>query len=457
MKRLKWLLDPDGILNPGVVISDDPHAHLAHIKSMELIGDNLVDKCIECGFCEHVCPTRYVTLTPRQRIVSHRVALALDSADEDLRAAGLRHEYEYEGRDTCVADGMCSIPCPIGINTASLTDHDREQSTPGDMHHVMKTAAKHFHLVEDALRVGLDSGTVLDSIVGAGAMPWITRASAHLFPGFPQWSKTMGKAPKRVHNSPTSPDVIYFPSCVSRMMGSSQLGKASLMETVLEVGRRAGISVFLPKDAVGLCCSQIWEHTGFTEGYRVMADRLVEAMWKWTHGGRVPVMCDVTSCARTILKELDQTSFDPRGPVLSGQNRERYQRMTIIDIAEWLHDEVLPKLDVIAKKDSVVIHPTCACRELGLEGKILAIGTTCAREAYIPLSATCCGAGGDRGFLHPEDTASALHDESRELAGRKADGAYSFAKSCEVVLSDRLPYEYESIVYLVEETTEAKA
>ena len=228
------------------------------------------------------------------------------------------------------------------------------------------------------------------------------------------------------------------------------------METVLTVADRAGVSVYLPKDVVGLCCSQIWEHTGFTEGYKIMADRLVEAMWKWTHGGRVPVMCDVTSCARTMLKELEHTSFDPREQVLSSQKLERYRKLKVLDIAEWLHDDVLPKPEVVSKKESVVIHPTCACRELELEDKILAIGTTCANEAYIPLSATCCGAGGDRGFLHPEDTASALHDEARELKDRKADGAYSFAKSCELVLSDRLPYQYESIVYLVEETTKSK-
>ena len=46
--------------------------------------------------------------------------------------------------------------------------------------------------------------------------------------------------------------------------------------------------------------------------------------------------------------------------------------------------------------------------------------------------------------------------EKAELAGRSFDGAYSFAKSCEIVLSDNLPFAYESIAYLVDETTSAK-
>ena len=32
--ELKRLVDPDGILNPGVIITDDPRAHLAHLKSL---------------------------------------------------------------------------------------------------------------------------------------------------------------------------------------------------------------------------------------------------------------------------------------------------------------------------------------------------------------------------------------------------------------------------------------
>jgi len=457
MKAVKSLLDPLGILNPGVLINDDPHVHLAHVKSMDVIGDAAVDRCIECGFCEHVCPTRAVTLTPRHRIVTHRVRLALEAAHEDARAASLAHEYAYEGRDTCVTDGMCSTVCPMGINTAALTDHDRSVDTPKSLHVVMRAAAKEYHLVEDAMRLALDAGVTVDEVAGGRAMPWVTRAAAHLFPGFPQWSAGIGKAPDRPHTAPDHAEVVYFPSCVSRITGSSQLGKDSVMTTVLRVAERAGVVVHLPKESIGLCCSQIWEHTGFTEGQALMANRMVEAMWEWSKQGSLPIMCDVTSCTRTLLTELETTSFGDRAPLLNAENLERYRKLQIIDLAAWLHDSVLPELEVKEQKGTVVLHPTCACHELGLNPTLEAIGAVCAAEVVIPTSAGCCGAGGDRGFLHPEVPAAALHDEAAELAGRDADGAYSLAKTCEIVLSDHLPYDYESIIYLVDETTEAKA
>jgi D-lactate dehydrogenase len=124
-----------------------------------------------------------------------------------------------------------------------------------------------------------------------------------------------------------------------------------------------------------------------------------------------------------------------RPRLLSDANQAKYEKLTIVDIAEWLHDDVLPRLDVTRPKGSVVMHPTCACYQLGLESKIDALGKACASASCSPFSGGCCGAGGDRGFRYPE-------------------GAES--KTCEIVLSDQIPFPFESIVYLVDETTSAK-
>ncbi len=45
--------------------------HLKHLKPSPP-ANPLVDRCIECGFCESNCPSRDVTLTPRQRITVWR-------------------------------------------------------------------------------------------------------------------------------------------------------------------------------------------------------------------------------------------------------------------------------------------------------------------------------------------------------------------------------------------------
>jgi D-lactate dehydrogenase len=456
MKELKVLVDPANVMNPGVLINDDPNVHLEHIKGMPLLGDPVADRCIECGFCEWVCPTRYSTLTPRQRIQAHRVQLSLEAAGERARAQTIADEYRYEGRATCVADGMCQTVCPVEISTAYITDYDRAQAASPAAAQLMVTAVRNFALLEEAARGSLDIGSAVQRIAGAKTMPWITEALAKLFPAFPQWSRNMGPGPRLPHTAAKDADLVYFPACVSRMMGSSTLGKDDVMQTGLRVARRAGFTPYLPRAAKGLCCSQMFAHLGFPDAQQLMANRVVEAMFDWSDGGRLPIVCDITSCARTLLHEMETEMWGDRPRLLTVANTAKYRKLNILDIAEWLHDDALPRLEVDKPKGSVVMHPTCACKQLGLDAKIAAIGQACARDSYTPFAAGCCGAGGDRGFRYPEGPQSALRDEKAELAGRSFDGAYSFAKSCEIVLSDNLPFAYESIAYLVDETTSAK-
>ncbi|HTA06333.1 MAG TPA: FAD-linked oxidase C-terminal domain-containing protein, partial [Solirubrobacteraceae bacterium] len=65
MWRVKQLADPHGVLNPGVVLNRDPHVHLENLKTQPPIEESAAH-CVECGFCEPVCPSRNATTTPRQ-------------------------------------------------------------------------------------------------------------------------------------------------------------------------------------------------------------------------------------------------------------------------------------------------------------------------------------------------------------------------------------------------------
>ena len=120
MQRIKALFDPQGLLNPGVILNADPKSHLKNLKPLPA-ADVLVDKCIECGFCEPKCPSRGLTLSPRQRIVGWREIARLDAAGEDPQhSAELKELYDYQGIETCAACGLCATACPVGIETGLL-------------------------------------------------------------------------------------------------------------------------------------------------------------------------------------------------------------------------------------------------------------------------------------------------------------------------------------------------
>ncbi|MCX6462078.1 MAG: FAD-binding and (Fe-S)-binding domain-containing protein, partial [Pseudonocardiales bacterium] len=143
MCEIKALCDPRGVLNPGVVISDDPDAHLRHLKSAPPVEEE-VDRCVECGFCEPVCPSRDLTTTPRQRIVLRREIRRAHDAGDAALAAELEEDYDYAAVDTCAADGMCQTACPVLINTGDRVTRLRAERAGPVAGRGWATAARHW-------------------------------------------------------------------------------------------------------------------------------------------------------------------------------------------------------------------------------------------------------------------------------------------------------------------------
>ena len=451
MRRLKQIADPKGTLNPDVVISSDPEAFMKDIKHMHLFGEDIhydvADKCMECGYCENVCPSRNITLTPRQRIQAHRIFKAYPDDKE------LQKQYGYVGRRTCCTDGTCMLPCPMHINTAIITDADREQKIKSTaLAKGLTYSANHFGGTDKAIRGLLRAGIITGKIVTPYPLVWATQFLQKLHIRAPEYSRFFAAPPKAITSYPSNPDYLYFPACVTRIFGGSSLGKDDLITVMLRLADRAGYSMALPADMHSLCCSQIWEHKGDPDGQRVMANRLVEKFYEMSDEGRVPIVCDTTSCTHTMLRSV--------ADVLTEENKARYARLKIIDILEWLDRDVMPKLKVTKRKRCVVIHPTCASKLLGINMVMGKIAKQCADEVIIPIDARCCGTAGDRGFIYPEVAQRATEPEKRSVdalvaEGKPIDGYYSLARTCEISMSKTIGRPYESVAYLVDETTES--
>jgi len=181
MKDIKGVFDPSNLLNPGVILNDRPDVHLQDIKPMPAT-DPLVDKCIECGFCEPTCPSKDITLTPRQRIVVQREISRLAASGEDpARLKTLRSAYTYAGEQTCAADGLCGLSCPVDINTGDLTKALRRRLMDGAprLRSISGLVAGHFKTVLAGVRVDLgilqcrspDARNPCDGNGGGGGSP----------------------------------------------------------------------------------------------------------------------------------------------------------------------------------------------------------------------------------------------------------------------------------------------
>jgi D-lactate dehydrogenase len=418
MWRVKRLADPDGVLSPGVVLNRDPGAHLRNLKTTPPIEESAAT-CVECGFCEPVCPSRNLTTTPRQRIVLRR-EMARQPAGSPLQRA-LLEEYEYDSLDTCAADGSCALACPLGIDTGRLVKELRAARHTERAERAALSISKRWGVVEGASRAGLRLG---------GPLARRTKRGRGL-PG-----PASGKLPTTLHEGAAA---VYVPSCTNRIFGGSPT------EALVEVSRRAGMPVWIPPDIVGSCCGLPWSSRGFVDAHRHKANEMVERLWRWSGEGALPVVIDAASCTQGIS--------DPGEGVLSEENAARLAELEMLDSVAWAHDRLLPWLDVAEKVPSATVHPTCATRHLGLAPRLRSLAGALAEEVYVAPSATCCGFAGDRGVSHPELTAAATADQAAELAGRDFDAHLSSNRTCEIGLSRATGEPYESVVLLLERLT----
>ncbi|HEX6752495.1 MAG TPA: FAD-binding and (Fe-S)-binding domain-containing protein [Solirubrobacterales bacterium] len=439
MWRVKRLADPDGVLNPGVVLNRDPGVHLRNLKTTPAIEESATT-CVECGFCEPVCPSRNLTTTPRQRIVLRREMARQPEGSPVLRA--LLEEYEYDSLETCAADGSCQLACPVGIDTGKLVKEMRQERHTPRAERAALATAKRWGTIEKASRAGLRLGGPLARRTKRGkALP--APASPRLPP-----TERQGAA------------AVYVPSCTNRIFGppssadgpipadirpESARRPLGIVDAMVEVSRRAELPVWVPDGVAGSCCGLPWSSKGFGDAHCQKANEMVERLWEWSGEGALPVVIDAASCTQAV--------DEPGEGVLSEENAERLAGLEILDSVAWAHDRLLPQLEIAARVGSATVHPTCATRHMGLAPRLRALAAALADDVHVAPSATCCGFAGDRGISHPELTAAATAPQAAELSGRQFDAHLSSNRTCEIGLSRATGEPYESVVVLLERLT----
>ncbi|MFG2628044.1 FAD-binding and (Fe-S)-binding domain-containing protein [Streptomyces sp. NPDC048473] len=443
MWRVKQTLDPAGVLAPGVVLNRDPEAHLQGLKTIPTI-EAVADPCIECGFCEPVCPSRDLTTTPRQRIVLRREMMRQPGGSAAM--GSLLKSYGYDAVDTCAGDSTCKTACPVGIDTGAMMKAFRHQRHSEREERNAARVAERFSLVESSVRTALGlADHVGDRVLGSVTSAVRKVVSADLVP---EWisaipSPARSRLPGTDHRTAVA---VYYVACVNRIFaGPDGVDGPSLPEAIVEVSRRAGRPVWIPSDMAGSCCATIWHSKGYDDGNTVMANRIVERAWEWTDGGRLPLIVDASSCTLGIGQEVT--------PYLTAENLRKHRALTVVDSVVWAATELLPHLEVTDPIDSAVLHPTCSMRHLKDVDQLQAVAEFIARDVQVPVYAECCGFAGDRGLLHKELTKAATAHEAAEVTSGAFDAYLSANRTCEIGMQHTTGRPYQSVLLALERAT----
>ena len=435
MWAIKRLFDPRNLLNPGVILNHDPDVHLQNLKPMPA-ADALIDRCIECGFCEPICPSRNLTFTPRQRIVATREHARLLAEGASAAAQQFAAHAHYALEDTCALDGLCATRCPVGINTGELVRSHRHHETTPTGEKIAAQLGKHIGAVTAVTRVGLKGAELAHAVIGDATLTKIshglTKISNH---AIPVWHPYLPRKAGAFHPSHQARNgkVVYFPACVSRTMGTSvnDLEQRDIRQVMGNLLEKAGFEAIMPPKVDELCCGMPFASKGYNDTANTSVQALENVLWEASEHGKLPILCDTSPCTLRMIEQFQQPlkCYEPAG---------------------FIADYLLPHLPPLRQQEaSVALHITCSARKLGLDGALRKLAGLCAKQVIEAEEEGCCGFAGDKGFTTPELNAAALHRLKQQLPASCTEG-FSNSRTCEIGLSLHSGRQYRSIVYLVE-------
>jgi D-lactate dehydrogenase len=430
MRELKRLVDPRALLNPGSVLSDDDGLWLRDLKTAHPVEAE-VDRCVECGFCEPVCPSRDLTTTPRQRIVLRREMAAAAARGDRALLDQLAADYEYDGVQTCAADGMCGLACPVRIDTGDLTRRLRARGTSAGSERLWAFSADHWGA---ATRIGSAALTAADR--APSPVPVAVSRAARRVAGeeaVPLYDPVLsGGGPPRPDLGGDEAHAVLFAACIGTLFD----GGAT--QALVRMCERTGVRLQTPPSLNALCCGTPWKSKGHLTGYERMRSRVRAALDAATDGGRLPVVVDASSCADGLRYLVADAG------------------LTVVDCLDFVADQVAPRLRITGPVGSVVIHPTCSTDALGSTDALLRLARLVSQDVHVPVAWGCCAFAGDRGLLHPELTAAATAPEAAEVGALETsrDTAYVSAnRTCEIGMTKATGRLYRHMLELLDSAT----
>jgi D-lactate dehydrogenase len=233
--------------------------------------------------------------------------------------------------------------------------------------------------------------------------------------------------------------LVYFPACVSRILGVSRSSSYSADQTVAieQLFAKAGFGTLLPAKLSQLCCGMAFASKGFMDAAERKLEETMRALAAASQG-KYPVVVDTSPCASRLIKYASQAGG-----------------LHIYDISEFLLEEVVPRLLVRTSSRQIAVHVPCSLKASGKDLALLQIARLCAEDVHISESAPCCGFAGDRGFTHPELTASALVRLREDMPSHCTVG-YSSSRTCELGASLHSGINFQSIAYLLHEVSDSQ-
>ena len=421
--QVKALFDPQGLMNPGVLVDPDPVE--GQIREWERRSSPIsesqpkfaadVHRCTGVGKCVAadsaggvMCPT-YQATHDEATSTRGRARVLQEMVNGSLVTGGWRAEEVHEVLDLCIACKGCSSDCPTGTDMAAYKSHVLDEAYRGHVrprsHYSLGWLPRWIRLVG---RVpGL--GRLANVLLGVPGIVHIARWAAGVDQRRPL--PRFASRPNRVLGQERVEETMIPDGkpCVIWVDSFTDGFETSTTDALIDVLRAAGYDPqFLDQQA---CCGLTWITTGQLDGARHQLRHALDILHPIVASG-VPVVGIEPSC--TAVWRSDAIDLLPEDP------RVREVAQGVRTLAELLSDTpdwTPPDLSGA----TIVAQPHCHhASVLGWSADAALLEKT---GADVVTLGGCCGLAGNFGVEEGHYDMSSLVAENELLPALREAGS----------------------------------
>jgi FAD/FMN-containing dehydrogenase/Fe-S oxidoreductase len=408
--ELKHRLDPDALLNPGIIVDPEPFdAHLRIPGSPPLAARHTAvsfaregglgraaESCNGNAACRKpdglMCPSYQATGDERHSTRGR--ANLVRAAIEGRLPGGLADEGLHEALELCLGCKACKSECPAQVDMArikveALAHRHREGGVP--------LRARFLGHAHDLLALGSRTPALAAAAVAAARLATGRDLPAPTRAWRPRTSRTDGD------------DVVLMADTFTRFL-HPEIGDAAIR--VLEA---TGARVVVVDPG---CCGRPLLSQGLVAAARARVTGALDALTGHVRAGR-PIVVLEPSCWSMLVDDAATVVDDPRAALVAG---------ACLTFERAVLERGLPALGGGPDR-RVVVHPHCHTRALGGGGDATELVRMIPDADADESAPGCCGMAGAFGYTHP---AISRRIASRSLlpAAAGADLAVAAGTSC---------------------------
>ncbi|WP_062071290.1 FAD-binding and (Fe-S)-binding domain-containing protein [Demequina sediminicola] len=456
--QVKALMDPDGVLNPGVIVDPAPldtnlrrpaaprtpkSTGFAYLHDHGDLTEAL-HRCTGVGKCRadaigsgtgFMCPSYQATKDEKD--VTRGRARVLQEAINGQLIGGLAAPEVRESLDLCLSCKACSTDCPSGIDMAAYKSEALHRTYQGKLrpitHYSIGWLPRWLKLVGKAPRFFnaiLKPTWIQKMAVSTAGMD--TRRHLPTFSATPFRKSDAAKSRRasagRHGASPSATErrvVLWTDSFTDGL-------DAQVPEAVVAVLEDAGFEVVVPEQSA--CCGVTWISTGQLDGARKQLQHLLSVLGPVAVNS-IPIVGIEPSCTAVLRGDLvELLPDDPRAHAVANGTYTLAEMLSGKAPVKPRENWHMPRLDDV----TAVVQPHC--HQYSVTGFTADRELLAAAGATVTETSGCCGLAGNWGTEKGHyDTSVAVAENSLLPALRNApEGAIYLADgvSCRTQAED---------------------